>query len=96
MRKGSTLLILLLLSFPSFALPQKIYLGVPFLCQAPYANWSQPWQDGCEEACIIMAVKYMRGDLVTRELGNQEILDMVDFQIKNYGGHYDLNAGQIA
>jgi len=43
-----------------------------------------------------MAVRYVKGDSVTRELGNLEILDMVEFQIKNYGGHFDLNAEQIA
>lgn len=90
------LLIFTLFCTPSFALPQKVYLPVPFLCQAPYANWKQPWQEACEEAAIIMAVRYVKGDPVTRRSGNQEILDMVKFQVKNYGGHYDLNAEQIA
>lgn len=79
----------------ALALPIKAYLPVPFLCQAPYAVWKQPWQDACEEACIIMAVRYVKGEPLTRASGNQEILDMVDFQIKKYGGHYDLNAEQI-
>ena len=97
MRKSLVLLFFVLFCLQnSFALPQKTYLAVPFLCQAPHANWSQPWQDACEEACIIMAVKYVEGDPVTRRSGNQEILDMVNFQVKEYGGHYDLNAEQIA
>lgn len=96
MRKGLIWLILVLLFSPSFALPQKVYLPVPFLCQAPYANWSQPWQDACEEAAIIMAVSYVKGDPVNRESGNREILNMVSFQKEKYGGHYDLNAEQIA
>ncbi|MEE8638405.1 MAG: C39 family peptidase [Candidatus Margulisiibacteriota bacterium] len=96
MQKGLILLILVLFCAPSFALPQKTYLPVPFLCQAPYANWKQPWQDACEEAAIIMAMQYVKGDSVTRKLGNQEILNLVDFQVKKYGGHYDLKAEQIA
>lgn len=82
----------------SFALPLKTYLPVPFLCQAPYADWSQPWQDGCEEACIIMAINYAKPGLGTGGLGTgaEEILKLVKFQEENYGGHYDLNAKQIA
>lgn len=76
----------------SNALPLKTYLPVPFLCQAPYANWSQPWQDGCEEAVIIMGFAYLNGDQVTRKSGNQDILDQVKFQKHKYGGHYDLTA----
>jgi hypothetical protein len=89
-------IMLILLTGPISALPVKTYLPVPFLCQAPYANWSQPWQDACEEACIIMAISYVKGDPVTRKSGNLEILEMVGFQVKEYGGHYDLNAEQIA
>lgn len=43
-----------------------------------------------------MAMRYVKGDPVNRESGNQEILDLIDFQIKNYGGHYDLDAEKIA
>lgn len=76
------------------ALPQKVYLPVPFLCQAPYGNWDEPWQDACEEAAVIMAINYIKGYPVTRELGNQEILKLIDYQELNYGGHFDLTAEQ--
>jgi hypothetical protein len=71
-------------------------LLVPFLCQAPYGNWAQPWQDACEEAAIIMAMAYVKGHPVNRESGNHEILDLVAFQIKRYGGHHDLTAARTA
>jgi hypothetical protein len=80
----------------SGAIPSKVYLPVPFLCQAPYGNWGQPWQDACEEAAIIMAMSYVKGDPLDRESGNREILKMVDFQVGKYGGHYDLTAEQSA
>jgi hypothetical protein len=80
----------------SAELPQKAYLEVPFLCQAPYGKWVQPWQDGCEEAAIVMAINYMKGDRVTRRSGDQEILKLVAFQKKKYGGHYDLTMAQLA
>ncbi|MFH1347224.1 MAG: C39 family peptidase [Candidatus Margulisiibacteriota bacterium] len=96
MRKSIFIIIIIFLALPCVALPQKTYLPVPFLCQAPFANWSQPWQDGCEEAAIIMALHYIKGDQITRKSGNREILDLVDFQVKKYGGHYDLTAEQCA
>lgn len=81
-------------------MPQKIYLEVPFLCQAPYANWSMPWQEGCEEAAVIMAMKYVGRGLGTKGLGKkegaEEILKLVDFQKEKYGGHYDLTMEQLA
>jgi hypothetical protein len=90
------ILLIISLAGLSNALPVKTYLPVPFLCQAPYASWVQPWQDACEEAVVIMAVSYVKGNPVTRASGNREILRMVDFQVKEYGGHYDLDAEQIA
>lgn len=71
---------------------KKVVLDIPFLCQAPYANWDQPWQDGCEEAAVIMAIHYVNENKLDKEIGNQEILDLVKFQKKKYGGHYDLTA----
>ena len=71
-------------------------IPVPFLCQAPDANWKQPWQDACEEAAIVMAMHYVNGTPLDRKVGRQEILSLVNFQIKKYGGHYDLTAQQSA
>lgn len=37
------------------ALPEKVLHAVPFTCQAPNGEWSDPVQaDGCEEACVLM------------------------------------------
>jgi len=89
-------IILIYLSGLSNALPKKVYLPVPFLCQAPYANWNMPWQEACEEAAIIMAMRYVKGEQLTKASGNQEILDLVKFQKKKFGGHHDLTAEQTA
>jgi hypothetical protein len=96
MRKTIIILLMICWSTLILALPLKIYLPIPFLCQAPYGNWNQPWQDACEEAAIIMAMRYVKGEKLSRREGEQEILDLVQFQKKNYGGHYDLNVEQIA
>lgn len=69
---------------------------VPFLCQAPYGDWREPWQDACEEAAIIMAMGRVKGVTINRQKGKKEILALVGYQIKNYGGHYDLTIKQAA
>lgn len=89
-------LILLLIATAVSALPNKVYLPVPFLCQAPYANWGEPWQDACEEATIIMAVHYFKHSPLRKAAGNQELLDLVKYQEKEWGGHYDLTADKTA
>ena len=91
------LLVLLLLISPCLAatkptLPDKVELNVPFLCQAPNGNWDQPYQDACEEAAIIMAMHYLNGKPLDKDIGNQEIIKLVAFQNKKYGGHHDLTA----
>ncbi|MCX5750640.1 MAG: C39 family peptidase [Candidatus Saganbacteria bacterium] len=98
MRTIAAILLFFTLVSACLALPVKTYLPVPYLCQAPYGNWGQPWQDGCEEAAIIMALKYATRDPepVTREKAKQEILDLVAYQEKSCGGHYDLTAEQMA
>ncbi|MFA4843428.1 MAG: C39 family peptidase [Candidatus Margulisiibacteriota bacterium] len=89
----------LLLYLPAWAAdgpPQKVELEVPFLCQAPFGNWAQPWQDACEEAAIVIALHYVKAYPLDKEAGNQEILGLVKFQEKKYGGHHDLTAKQTA
>lgn len=76
--------------------PKKVELKVPFLCQAPEANWGQPWQDACEEAAIVIAMHYVNNSALDRESGRREILALVRYEIKKYGGHYDLTAEQSA
>jgi hypothetical protein len=89
----------LLLNLPGLAAtdpPQKVVLKAPFLCQAPFGNWAEPWQDACEEAAIITAIHYVKGTPLDKKTGNREILDLVNFEIDKYGGHYDLTAQQTA
>lgn len=80
----------------SIALPAKVDLPVPFICQAPYGNWSQPWQDACEEAAVLMAIHYVKAYPLDKESGNQELLGMIKYQEKRWGGHHDLTAKKTA
>jgi hypothetical protein len=91
-----TTVILLILATAVFAFPGKVFMPVPFLCQAPHANWAQPWQDACEEAAVIMAIHYINKYPLDKESGNQEILGLVRYQVQRWGGHHDLTAARTA
>jgi uncharacterized protein YvpB len=79
-------------------IPDQINLDVPFISQAPHADWRMPYQEACEEAALIMIHHYLRGERggeMNKNLANSEILEMVAWQEKNWGGHYDLPAQEI-
>ncbi len=81
-------------------IPESINLDVPFTCQAPHQNWDMPWQEACEEAALMMIDHYIKKDYgnveMPKDQANTEIVEMVDWQEKNWGGHYDLTAEEIA
>ena len=72
-----------------------VNLDIPFISQAPYAIWDELHDHACEEAAVIMVYYYLTGESLTKEVAEQEILSMVDWQIKNWGGHFDLGVEQI-
>lgn len=58
---------------------------VPFTSQAPSKDWSEPYQNACEEANIIMAMYWVRNTSLSKDEAKKEILSLVEFQTKNYG-----------
>lgn len=82
-------------AFPVAADIEFVNIDVPFLSQAPYAIWDELHDHACEEAAIIMVYYYLIGKELTRDVGEKEIQNMVDWQIENWGGHFDSNAEQI-
>ena len=56
----------------------EINLDVPFTSQAPNGNWDLPYQEACEEASVLMAIRYVFGnpilDAADADVG---ILDLV-------------------
>ena len=66
---------------------------VPFAAQAPFGEWSDPrYQDGCEEASVLMAIKAVRQEDLSREEARDEIARLSQFQSDNYGSYIDTSA----
>lgn len=72
--------------------PETIGLEVPFTSQAPFKNWSEPYQNACEEANIIMVIHWIKNIPLSKDEAKKEILALVDFQIENYGYYEDTSA----
>jgi len=73
-------------------IPNSAEIKMQFASQAPYANWDQPYQDACEEASIIIDRYYLDKLNLTKDIMNEQILTMVEWQNQNWGGHHDLTS----
>ncbi|MDD4351759.1 MAG: C39 family peptidase [Candidatus Gracilibacteria bacterium] len=76
-------------------LPEKVYLEVPYTSQAPFANWDYLHENACEEAALIQVHYYLQGKELTPELAEQEIQDMVAWEIDFFGDHHDIYAEEM-
>ncbi|MFA6306774.1 MAG: C39 family peptidase [Patescibacteria group bacterium] len=77
-----------------FDIHKKVLLAnVPFTAQAPFGDWAdQRQQDGCEEASALMAVKWARGQSLTKDEALKEITGISDWLLKKYGEYRDISA----
>ena len=57
----------------------KVYIDVPFLVQAPSANWDSLHEEACEEASLIM-VKHYLDKTAFEGNGDPEILKLVNYE----------------
>ena len=58
-------------------------LPVPFTPQAPLAKWSEPYQDACEEASMLIAAEYFKGNKqlqLNPTYADKEILKLVAWE----------------
>lgn len=75
----------------------SILQDVPFTSQAPFGDWNdQRQQDGCEEASVLMAMKWINGNPLSNEEALQEIHAIAAFELETYGSYRDTNAEDTA
>lgn len=77
-------------------LPESLTLDIPFVCQAPLGNWSYPFDNACEEAAILMVHYYLQDKSIDPSIAAQEIREIVEFEMEEYGFHKDTSAEQTA
>ncbi len=81
---------------PRQQIKQEINLKIPFTIQSPDQKWQEPYEEGCEEASILMVYSYLNNKNITIDSAMKDIADMVDWQSDNLGGHFDLSASTTA
>ena len=75
-------------------------LDVPFGAQAPFGEWNDPrQQDGCEEAATVLVYCALENSecpltngRVDKQWLKEKIIDLYDFQVKNWGSGVDTSA----
>lgn len=66
--------------------------NVPFTVQAPFSNWKdERQQDGCEEASSLMAIKWAKGEKLTKKESLDYIIKTSDYLKKTYGEYRDIS-----
>lgn len=71
---------------------ETIQHDVPFVSQAPQAQWGYPiYQDGCEEASVIMAMRWVRDESLTATQMRDEIKVLSNFEEEQYGFYLDIS-----
>jgi|GEM_PF-304926 hypothetical protein len=81
---------------PTDNLPAQINLDVTFYSQAPFGDWGMPYQEACEEASLLLAYNYVMERSVTAEEFEQELLDMVAWEVTMFGQYEHTTIEQTA
>lgn len=77
----------------STVLPPEINIAVPFIVQAPYANWDHLHDEACEEAALIMLDAWARGQTeMNKEEAELAIQNLVKWEKETFGYFEDTTA----
>lgn len=75
--------------------PARLELPVAFAQQAPFANWDEEHEETCEEASLIMAAKYFKGQPLSETIMEDELQKMLKWNDDN-GYKLDYTAAETA
>lgn len=68
---------------------------VPFVSQAPYGIWNDPWASFAEEAAAYMSYLWANGlEAPSREIIGQALLSIQKWELANLGTYKDTNLDQ--
>lgn len=72
-------------------IPSSFYIeNVPFVSQAPLRVWDDLHNEACEEAATLSVIHYLKNEHPSAKEIDQELINAVNWQLQNFGGHYDL------
>jgi hypothetical protein len=78
-------------------LPAEINLNVPFTSQAPFGNWSLPYKEFCEEASVLMVMRYLQQQPITSPADADAAMNSIkEFEEQRFGYYQDTNVAETA
>lgn len=69
-------------------------IAMPFFTQAPHSNWDYPWQEACEEASILLVANLYQNLDLNADSFNEGLLNLVDWQMQNFGAYEHSSVAQ--
>jgi hypothetical protein len=84
---------------PPAELKERVLLDVQFIPQGPLDSGAAHWalhKESCEEAAMLMAHNYSLGRTVTMQQANDEIFELVDWQVRHFGDEHDIYADEVS
>ena len=79
------------------ALPSTFQIPVPFMSQAPHANWDDPYQEACEEASLLMVHRFLQGDkdgAIPPDDADRDLLALIRWE-ENHGYGQDVTLTEL-
>lgn len=83
-------------STPEIIPPEELNLAMTFYSQAPFADWSMPWQEACEEASVLLIANAYFQHNWSKEEFRDQILSLVDWENKAFGDYKHTDASQTS
>ncbi len=77
------------------SVPAELNFSMTFYSQAPFGDWSEPWQNACEEASSLLIANTYFHHNWTPEQFRDQILTLVDWENKTFGDYKSTNAKEI-
>lgn len=78
-------------------IPSELNLEVPFTSQAPHANWDHTHEEACEEAAILIASRYYRGQgFENADDAEQALQEIIAWEKENLGFFESTTAQETA
>lgn len=79
------------------AIPAEKNLAVPFTSQAPNANWDADHEEFCEEAAVLMAGRFFRGQkIVSAADAEAGLQQLKTWEVAHLGFYFDTTAAETA
>lgn len=72
--------------------PAEVFIDVPFIVQAPFANWDVPYDEACEEASIMMVHAFYQNQTITTQEQMKTAVDSIIFWGQENLSHFDTTS----